>query len=134
MIALVLHQMGALAEALPAVLALVRPLTRVDALVLDEVGAAAEALATVSTHVGLLPGVDPLVADQVGAAVEALPALDADVGLLSHECSLMHHCLLPLPKATARILLCPSLWTEVWPRTRHFPVAAWRRSFPHEKV
>lgn len=104
-----LHQVGALAEALPAVLALVRPLTRVDALMLDEVGASAEALAAVSTHVWLLPGVDPLVADQVRAAVEALPALDADVGLLSHECSLVHHCLLPLPKATARSLLRPRL-------------------------
>lgn len=36
-VALVLHQVGALAEALPTVLALVRPLACVDALVLDEV-------------------------------------------------------------------------------------------------
>lgn len=126
--------MGALAEALPTVLALVWPLTRVDALVLDEVGAAAKALATVGTHVRLLPGVDPLVADQVGAAVEALPTLDADVGLLSHECPLVHHSLLTLPEATTRSLLQPRVWEgRVCPQMGHFLLTAWR-NFSYEKV
>lgn len=123
MVALVLHQVGALAEALPTVLALVWPLTRVDALVLDEVGTAAEALATVSTHVWLLPSVDSLMADQVGAAAEALPALDADIGLLTHEYSLVHHSLLTLPEAAARSFFWHCLWGEkAWPWTGHFLV------------
>lgn len=66
--------MRAVAEALPALGALVRPLPRVYPAVGDQARALAEALPALGAPVRLLARVDPLVGAEVGAVAESLPA------------------------------------------------------------
>lgn len=77
--ALVAKQVRAVSEGLAATGTLVRPLARVGALVFDEVRALGEGLATDLTFIGLLTRVDALVLDQGGASPKALPTDAADV-------------------------------------------------------
>ena len=68
--AVVVDQLGFLAEALPAHPARVGPLASGGPLVPEEGGALGEVLTAQVTHEGLLPGVDALVAhqDEIGRA------------------------------------------------------------------
>lgn len=76
------NEMRVLAEALPALIALVVSLSRVGPLVPDHIGPLAEGLLTLIALVGLLTCVDPLVFDQVRVACETLPTFRAAEGFL----------------------------------------------------
>lgn len=73
-IPLMQHEVGFFAEALPALIAVVRFLPRVSSFVGNEARALAEALSTQKALVGFLPGVDPHVLNQGGVVAEALAA------------------------------------------------------------
>lgn len=73
----VLDDVRALAEGLPALPALVRPLPCVNPLVLDEVGLLAEGLLALGALVRPGPGVDPAVLVERGAVAEGAAALAA---------------------------------------------------------
>ena len=70
-------------EALCAVRARVRGLSRVDALVIDDVRPKGEAFPTRGAGKGLLLGVCPLVTQEVSSLCEAPPTIPALEGLLS---------------------------------------------------
>lgn len=99
--ALVAKQVRAVSEGLAATGTLVGPLARVRALVFDEVRALGEGLATDLTFIGFFTCVDALVLDQGGAPPKTLPTDAADVRPRA----------LPTPGPAT-----PSAWTTKGPR------------------
>lgn len=117
---LVLFEVGAATEALPAVRAEIEFLGFVNRSLLSELGAITEFYPTVGTLAALLQ----LVGSEVGAVIKAVPTLGTLVGLLHHVQ------LLVLAQAVATVkgfpavgtLVRPPFNTDTWMHTRFFGI------------